>query len=147
MFKVSVNIIRLTVKKVFISNGHTPEKLSEMSRTAIDNVKDGKKLASIFKTLTDLTTDIMGTRPHYFLSLLFTHPDHYRRGAGKLLTRWGTEKADEVGVECYVESSIEGKSLYTREGFVESREVAFSMKEYGEEEDDVLCFMVRPKRG
>jgi GNAT superfamily N-acetyltransferase len=116
-----------------------------MSRTAEQDVKEGKQYASIFKTLTDLAIECMGSRPHYFLSLLFTHPNHYRKGAGKLLTRWGTEKADDVGVECYVESSIEGKQVYAREGFVQRREVAYSMKEFGEEEDDVLCFMIRPK--
>jgi predicted N-acetyltransferase YhbS len=137
----------LTEMKVFIENGHTPNELSEMSQSAIAKVEKGEKYSSILKVLTDVAVETMGTEPYFFLSLLFTHPDHYRRGVGKLLTRWGTERADEKGFECYVESSVEGRPLYVSEGFVERRKIAFSMKEYGEEADDVLCFMVRPGKG
>jgi GNAT superfamily N-acetyltransferase len=133
--------------QVFIEKGHSADELAEMNRAADEDVKNKEQFAAIMKTLTDLAIETMGTAPYYFLSLLFTHPDHYRRGVGRLLTRWGTEKADENGLDCYIESSVEGKPLYVREGFVERREIAFSMKEYGDEEDDVLCFMVRPVKG
>jgi GNAT superfamily N-acetyltransferase len=118
-----------------------------MSSSAVANVEKGERFAPLTKVLTEITIEMMGTRPYYYLNLLFTHPDHYRKGVGRLLTRWGTERADEKGVECYLEGSIEGKPLYLKEGFVERREMAFSIKEYGDEEEDVLSFMIRPGKG
>jgi len=50
--------------------------------------------------------------------MLFTHPDHRNRGAGSLLTEWGARKADESGLEAYVEASVMGKSVYEKHGFV-----------------------------
>ena len=52
------------------------------------------------------------------LKMLFTHPAHRKRGAGKLLVQWGVQKADEMRVEAYVEASLLGKPVYEREGFI-----------------------------
>jgi GNAT superfamily N-acetyltransferase len=92
--------------------------------------------------------EIMGTKPHYILQLLFTHPEHYRRGAGAMLIRWATQMADGLGLECYVESSIDGRNLYEREGFVGVKEKKFEMEEFGREDlgIDINCIMVRPPR-
>lgn len=49
--------------------------------------------------------------------MCFVDPDHRRRGAGSLLVEWGTNKADEMGVEAFVESTDIGKPLYDRHGF------------------------------
>ncbi|MCJ1310747.1 RNA polymerase II transcription factor B 52 kDa subunit [Agyrium rufum] len=50
----------------------------------------------------------------------FTHPDHRKRGAGSLLVRWGVEKADELGLDSFVEATNSCTSLYERHGFVAS---------------------------
>lgn len=52
------------------------------------------------------------------LNILFTHPEHRNRGAGSLLVDWGVRKADESGVEAYVEASTMGKPVYEKYGFV-----------------------------
>lgn len=39
------------------------------------------------------------------LSLLATDPARQRTGAGRALLQWGSKKADEEGVECYLEAS------------------------------------------
>ena len=52
------------------------------------------------------------------LEMLFTHPQHRNRGAGSLLVERGIRKADELGLEAYVEASLMGKSVYEKHGFV-----------------------------
>ena len=73
------------------------------------------------------------------LDSCFVAPAHQRRGAGKLLVEWGTKKADELGVRCFVESSLVGRKLYENCGFVVKEEVCIrggdvreKWKEYGE---------------
>ncbi|KAI9881207.1 MAG: hypothetical protein M1830_007185 [Pleopsidium flavum] len=56
-------------------------------------------------------------RPHLLLEMCFVHPEHRRRGAGSLLTEWGIRKADEMGVEAFVESTDDGKPVYAQHGF------------------------------
>lgn len=56
------------------------------------------------------------------LNMCFVHPDHRRRGAASLLVEWGTKKADEMGVEAFIESTDDGKPLYERYGFANMNE-------------------------
>ncbi|KAF2765597.1 acyl-CoA N-acyltransferase [Teratosphaeria nubilosa] len=51
------------------------------------------------------------------LDILAIDPAYQRRGVGGALVRWGTDKADKLGVEAVVESSIFGKGLYEKNGF------------------------------
>ena len=51
------------------------------------------------------------------LNFCFTHPNHRRRGAGRLLMEWGTKKADELGLTSYIESTESGRPLYEAQGF------------------------------
>jgi GNAT superfamily N-acetyltransferase len=46
------------------------------------------------------------------LDILAIHPAYQRRGAGARLVEWGTKKADDLGIEAVVESSIFGRGLY-----------------------------------
>ena len=43
------------------------------------------------------------------------HPKHRRRGIGSVLMKWGIGKAQELGIENFIEASESGKFLY--EGF------------------------------
>ncbi|KAI1389435.1 uncharacterized protein F4822DRAFT_200111 [Hypoxylon trugodes] len=56
-------------------------------------------------------------RPHIELEQLVVHPDHRKRGAGKLLTDWGISRADELGLECCVESVPFAAPIYEKLGF------------------------------
>ncbi|RAQ50773.1 acetyltransferase [Aspergillus flavus] len=58
-------------------------------------------------------------REHCLLALLATDPRYERRGAASLLTQWGCDFADRLGIECYVESSKKGYPVYKRKGFEE----------------------------
>ena len=51
------------------------------------------------------------------LYVLYVHPDYRRRGAGNLFMEWGTRKADELGLNSYIEASEMGKMLYLKHGF------------------------------
>lgn len=51
------------------------------------------------------------------LNQCFVHPDYQRRGAGSVLTRWGIEKVDEMGLEAFLESTDDGMLLYAKHGF------------------------------
>ena len=94
----------------------------------------------IFSLFNHNKKEIMGTRPHYVLDTLVTHPDHHRKGAGGLLVKWGCDKADELGVEAYVEASPMGQPLYARHGFVPVKECGIDLRDYGGDEE--LRFIV-----
>ena len=51
------------------------------------------------------------------LHYCFVQPSHRGRGAGDLLVSWGLRKADELGIDSYVESTPMGKPLYEKHGF------------------------------
>lgn len=56
--------------------------------------------------------------PAVLLDMCYTHPGWQGKGAGKMLVKWGTEKADELGLKCFVEASYLGRPLYAKFGFV-----------------------------
>ncbi|KAI0099731.1 acyl-CoA N-acyltransferase [Nemania sp. FL0031] len=51
------------------------------------------------------------------LQILATHPDHWRRGYGKMLCEWGMRKASQEGLVVSLSASEVGKNLYERLGF------------------------------
>jgi GNAT superfamily N-acetyltransferase len=64
-------------------------------------------------------------RPHYYLSLLGTHPDHRGRGKGMDLLAANLAVIDEVGFPAYLESSNRvNDHRYERLGFVQTGEFA-----------------------
>jgi hypothetical protein len=99
-----------------------PDPIPEDCRPAWDKFMDG-----IFKA----RWNIMATKPHVILDNLTTHPDHCRRGAGTMLVKWGTDKADELGLECYLEGSSQGRPLYEKHGYQPVREIKCDLSEFG----------------
>ncbi|MFL5780497.1 MAG: GNAT family N-acetyltransferase [Thermoleophilaceae bacterium] len=64
-------------------------------------------------------------RPHYYLSLLGTHPDHRGRGEGMALLATRLADADEEGIATYLESSNRANDhRYERLGFAQVAEFA-----------------------
>lgn len=49
------------------------------------------------------------------LGMIVTPPDYRRRGAASLVVRWGIDRADERGVEIYLESSMAHREAVVRE--------------------------------
>ncbi|KAL8756730.1 MAG: hypothetical protein Q9184_004403 [Pyrenodesmia sp. 2 TL-2023] len=57
--------------------------------------------------------------PYWLLALLATHPEQEGRGAGSMLIEWGCRRADEMGLKCCVDASVEGYPVYRKRGFSE----------------------------
>jgi len=72
-----------------------------------------------FGQLEDQKMQVMGDRPHWYLMLIGTSPEYQGKGAAGKLIRYGLEKADEQGVEAYLEASPEGVPIYSHFGFKE----------------------------
>lgn len=132
----------------FYQKGNKEEELDKMF--ARPTVEQGYRedWEPIYEYLKGNRRNIMGSRPYAFLNMLFTNPKHHRRGAGAMLLKSFVEKADQLGLECYLESSIEGRPLYERFGFQVLKEVEFDMAKFGRPElgTDVNCIMHRDAR-
>jgi GNAT superfamily N-acetyltransferase len=70
-----------------------------------------------FQTNVDTTAKIVQGRDHWFLSYIVVRNESKGMGVGKVMMRFGTEKADEEGWLCYVNGSKEGKGVYERFDF------------------------------
>jgi len=60
----------------------------------------------------------MAPRPQLYLNIIYTHPDYRRQGAGDMIMDWGIKKAEEMGVEMWLDATIYGIPLYKKHGFV-----------------------------
>ncbi|KAI9756787.1 MAG: hypothetical protein M4579_003704 [Chaenotheca gracillima] len=86
------------------------------------------------------------TGPHCLLDILFTDPKHHRRGAGTKLVQWGTSRADEMGVEAFVESTPYGKHLYEQNGFVANEHAYFRPERWSSRPVIHVEYMHRPAK-
>jgi len=64
-----------------------------------------------------------------------------------MLMRRGLERADEPGLEGYLEATMMGRPLYEKFGFQMVDKVRYDMEKYGKEGWDETVVMPRPKRG
>lgn len=72
-------------------------------------------------------------------------PAHQRKKVGDALVRWGTKRADEMGVEAVIESSVFGRGLYEKHGFVWIKDVVVEAPEFPERQKGSYAWLVRPK--
>lgn len=70
-----------------------------------------------FRKLADMHEETMQKRPHWYLEIIVTRTEFQGKGAGGMMMQWGVNKADEDGVECYLDATPEGKPLYEKFGF------------------------------
>lgn len=75
--------------------------------------------------------------------MLITDPEHHRRGAGALLVKWGTSRADTHNLSSFLEASEAGKPLYSRLGFEAVHEEVFDLAKWGGEGKDTNTLMIR----
>ncbi|PIA96314.1 hypothetical protein CB0940_10610 [Cercospora beticola] len=61
--------------------------------------------------------------PFIHLHILFTSPEHVRRGIGSMMMRWGCELADLLFIPAWIEASAEGNFLYKRFGFYDQQQL------------------------
>ncbi|KAL4959308.1 putative GNAT family acetyltransferase [Aspergillus stella-maris] len=104
----------------------------------------------------------MARGPHAFLNIAFTLPPYRRQGLATLFMDWGLQRADERGLEAWLDASEFGAPLYEKYGFrkigvnpvrpVPGRELSEEEKEVWEQcERDLLpidyTVMWRPVKG
>jgi hypothetical protein len=70
-----------------------------------------------FGTLAIRRQEIMEGRPHCYLEIVCTLPVWRGHGAAGKIVEWGTAKADEMGMECYVEAGPGLQEWYGSFGF------------------------------
>lgn len=60
--------------------------------------------------------------------MLHTDPEYQGRGAGSALMEWGKQRADELGLPLYLESSAVGHGFYLKHGLkdIEVMDIDFS---------------------
>ncbi|KAF4304200.1 putative gnat family [Botryosphaeria dothidea] len=129
-----------------LDKGRSDEELKELEQPyepiEEERERHGQVQRDFFNYLHRVRREL-GKTPHYFLSLLVTHPNHYRRGAGSMLIRWGTEQADRAGLMCFLEASKAGRPLYKRHGFVVKEITTFDLTKYGGTGTDENTTMTR----
>ncbi|KAF9871365.1 acetyltransferase [Colletotrichum karsti] len=104
--------------------------------TAVDPANPKK-----IKDLKDLTNDSMqywvcrlmpeGCRCRIVVSCV-VHPDFQGKGVGSRLIRWGTDKADQEGSFCWVQSSMSAVAAYEKYGFREIGSLEADLNIYAE---------------
>lgn len=65
------------------------------------------------------------------LHMLHTDPEFQGRGAGSALMEWGKERADELGLPIYLESSAAGHGFYQKHGFEDAEVLEVDFRPYG----------------
>lgn len=81
------------------------------------------------------------------LDICAIDPDHQRKGIGGKLVAWGTQKADEMGIDAVVESSVFGKGLYEKNGYVFQRDVELPVPEkFAHRPKSRFAWLIRAKR-
>jgi GNAT superfamily N-acetyltransferase len=101
-------------------------------------------LTAIFTPMQEAQLEIMGTvKPFLMLNSLATHPEHHRRGAGGILLDWGLQKADQEGLETYLNASMVGRKMYEATGFELVKALWFDREKWGGEGKEWYGSMVR----
>jgi GNAT superfamily N-acetyltransferase len=77
------------------------------------------------------------------LHMLHTDPKYQRRGAASALLKWGTERADQLGLPVYLESSHAGHILYGRHGFKDIEIFECDMRPFGGDKTFTVSLMIR----
>jgi ribosomal protein S18 acetylase RimI-like enzyme len=101
-----------------------PPGCDELSRGEAEQVRGllegllGSRAAQVMELLERFDASHPKGRPHYYLSLLGTHPDHRGRGLGMRLLAENLRRIDRNGMAAYLESSNPANDLrYESIGF------------------------------
>ncbi|KAI1350314.1 hypothetical protein F5Y01DRAFT_159301 [Xylaria sp. FL0043] len=76
-----------------------------------------RRFAEQFLELYERPRARVGRRPQVYLYILFTHPEYRRQGVARKCLNWGMNKADEMGVEMFLDSTPVGKPVYEANDF------------------------------
>lgn len=80
------------------------------------------------------------------LDVLSVDPAHQRKKVGDALVKWGLDKADQLGLEAVVESSVCAKGLYAKNGFVFQEHVDLQVPGVTDRPTGGFAWFTRPKQ-
>nr|OQO22469.1 hypothetical protein B0A51_10101 [Rachicladosporium sp. CCFEE 5018] len=81
------------------------------------------------------------------LDILAIDPAFQRQGVGHELLAWGLEKADGLDFEVIVESSVFGKGLYEKNGFVFQKQVELPLPpQWADRSKSAYAWLIRPRK-
>jgi len=103
------DVIARTRRKVMVSMGHKCK------------LKGGCSLECYFGSIAPAL---------WVLDIIHTHPSHQSCGVGMLLLQWGTDRADRLRMQCYVESSPAGRALFRKHEFEYITEMEIDLNKY-----------------
>ncbi|KAI9698883.1 MAG: hypothetical protein M1820_007304 [Bogoriella megaspora] len=88
-------------------------------------------------------------RPHCFLLVLWTDPDFQRKGAATALLDWGLNKADELGLACFLEASPRAHKdgFYHKRGFCDIAAGTWIDERDPDHFRYKIIWMLRPAKG
>jgi GNAT superfamily N-acetyltransferase len=66
---------------------------------------------------------VLVAKMYIALDSLGVHPQHQKKGIGKLLLEWGVQEAAKQGGDCYLVATPAGLPLYRAAGFEDVRTV------------------------
>lgn len=78
------------------------------------------------------------------LHYMATPPKHQRRGAASLLLQRGAKKADEAGLDTFLQASVEGLPGYIKAGFQAIMTTSLDLSEFGVKKIEIRTGMRRP---
>lgn len=91
----------------------------EASTVTVLNDLIGERAAEVIELLERFDNSHPRSEPHYYLSLLGTHPDHRGKGLGMALLAENLARIDAEGAAAFLESSNAANDpRYERHGFV-----------------------------
>ncbi|KAI1131277.1 acyl-CoA N-acyltransferase [Nemania abortiva] len=96
---------------------------------------------ALFGGLHRLCAKHFGAIKHVHLSLLHVHPDHQRKGAGRMMVMWGVEEAKKLGLPASLCASEEGHSLYLSCGFRDIDVQTIDFTKWGKPVDHINYIM------
>ena len=98
---------------------------SRFERTA----PKGPYLCELLRSVEFLFCGLKSIALHSVLDIIFTDPKHQHRGAGSKLVKWGVDRADEMGVEVFLESTRYARHMYEQHGFKLKEQVVWETPE------------------
>ncbi|KAJ5097716.1 GNAT family acetyltransferase [Penicillium angulare] len=70
---------------------------------------------------------VPGSKGYMSLGSFFTAPRHRKKGLGNLLMEWGVERADEMGLDIWIEAVPSAVPFYERHGFSQLKTVGIDL--------------------
>lgn len=121
-------------RKLEFGPGTNPEACMDFFGSMVEKKKEimgHRPHICVFNSLTAFETFYKSSDIATDLHMLHTDPKYQGHGAGGALMEWGIQKADELGLPIYLESSPQGHRFYQKHGFKDVKVLEMYLSKYG----------------